>query len=161
METKYISFDEFSLNWRFTEVEYNILPEEDLNKIRPLSPQKSKECWKFWISKKVGHFMKLSVSGEGSTQLCNNCGWGEVEREKNTIILLNESLKIDEGQSITFFWNESNAVETTWGIFLKYWTDFCYPSDDSNIIIIHDCEKAVVYVGDKITIVDREKYFSR
>lgn len=155
----YITFEDFSLKWRFSEEEYNKLPTTDLNKIKPLSISYSKKCWSNWISNKYGHLMKINALPCTDVLHYNDCGWGDPEKECQTVNFLQDNILISKEAIITFFWSESCSVETTWGVFLKYWTDFCYPSDDSNVIIIHDYPLAVIYIEDKLWIVNRAEYF--
>lgn len=161
MEANYISMNDFELKWRFTEEEYNVLPKDDLDKIRPLSLNYSNECWNYWISDKEGHFMKLQLDENVNYITLEDCGWGDSENEQETLEFLNKNIEVHKDQKITFFWNKNLAVETYWEIFVKYWTDFCYPSDDSNIIVIHDYPYALVYVEDKILLVERMRFFGR
>lgn len=156
---RYITFDDFNLKWRFTEEKYNKLPLTDLNMIKPLSISYSEECWSNWISDKCGHLMEISY--KPSKLQYNDCGWGEPEKECQTVDFLKKNILVSEQSKITFFWGGSCSVETNWGIFLKYWTDFCYPSDDSNVIIIHNHPLAVIYIEDKLWIVDRVECFGR
>jgi hypothetical protein len=67
--------------------------------------------------------------------------WGE-ESEKNNKLSKISNIKLDD--KITFFWGTDNSIETYWSIFLKYWDDFCYPSDDNNLIV---CEKRNFYMS--------------
>lgn len=161
MENNYAKMEDFEFKWRFTEEEYNVLPKEDLEKIRPLSVSYSNECWDYWISDKAGHFMKLQIEDHINYLTLEDCGWGDSEKEPETLEFLNKNIAVDEDQKITFFWSRNLAVETCWSTFTRYWTDFCYPSDDSNIIVIHDNPYALVYVEDKILLVERMRFFGR
>jgi hypothetical protein len=46
------------------------------------------------------------------------------------------------------------AVETDWRLFLDHWDDFCYPSDDSNILVLPTLGKAVVYIEERWYVLD-------
>ncbi|MEN2774367.1 DUF2947 family protein [Acetivibrio clariflavus] len=103
--------------------------------------------------------MKINYLPSVSKLHYNDCDWGEPEKESQTVNFLQKNILIPEESKITFFWSESCSFETVWGIFLKYWTDFCYPSDDSNVIVIHNYPLAVIYIEDKLWIVQQIEYF--
>ena len=162
MFDKYIDLSNFSLLYRFNEEGYNILPEEDLNKIYPLSKEYSEEKWNYWISDKYNHLMQIEgININLINSFCNDCGWGNEKKQNNVISLLIEEMCLNKKVPITFFWSASVAIDTEWDIFTKYWSDFCYSSDDSNIIIPHNSNKAIIYVEDKIWIVDRKECFKK
>ena len=96
-----------------------------------------------------------------SNSFCNDCGWGDELRQSQVIKDLENVMKLSKNNPITFFWNANCGLETDWGIFVKYWTDFCYSSDDSNILVPHNSEKAIIYIEDKLWVVNRKDCFGR
>lgn len=157
-----VEWAEFAMNWRFTDPKYNLLPKLVLDRICPLSVEYSQECWNYWISDKFEHLMLLVKNTEniGQDNLINNdCGWGDKREERLLKELLAEAMELNGNEHITFFWGANCAVETEWNVFLKYWSDFCYPSDDSNIIIFHKDSRAIIYIEDTIWIVERKSFF--
>jgi hypothetical protein len=44
------------------------------------------------------------------------------------------SLAIDDDSFVVLSWGCRGALRTTWGIFTRYWNDFCQPVDDVTII---------------------------
>ncbi len=132
----------------------------DLENIKPLTRGCSAERWRRWISSSAHHYMLLQgINDDAGEMLCAACGWGDPEKEDKVRQLLEKELSLKPESVITFFWSESHAVETQWGTFLKYWPVFCYGSDDSNIVVIHEVPKALVYVEDHLWVVDRKRYF--
>lgn len=162
---KYLLVDEFSEKWRFTEEGYNVLPKVDLEKIHPLSKEYSCEKWSYWISNNKGQNHLMLINGrkilDNINLFCNDCGWGNTKKQNQVINSLIEKMSLQENEPITFYWSSSVSVETEWSIFTRYWTDFCYSSDDSNIIIPHNSEKAIIYVEDKIWVVNRKECFGQ
>jgi hypothetical protein len=157
--------DELCLKWRFTNADYNSIPTSDLVKIRPFTEEYSNLQWKLWVSDKPNqhHFMLIADKKFDYINdiFCSDCGWGDTERLNLVIKKLSEKLNFDEREPIIFFWSASVAAETEWGIFTKYWTDFCYSSDDSNIIVPPNSEKAIIYVEDRLWVVNRKECFGR
>ena len=159
---KYINMNNFGFSWRFTDEKYNLLPKNDLMLIRPLTKEFSNEIWEKFIDNKVNHYALIKKKINLATDLViDDCGWGEEYKENNTQKYLMNHIKWNINSKIIFFWNKDYAVETEWNIFLKYWTDFCYSSDDSNIIINPNSEKAMIYVEDRIFIVNRKIHFNK
>lgn len=68
-------------------------------------------------------------------------------------------MKLNEKEPITFFCRGACAVNTKWGVFLEYWSDFCYPSDDSNVIIFHRDSRAIIYIEDELWMVYQKSFF--
>ena len=158
----YAQWDEFWNNWRFTDPEFDLLPDLVLNKIRPLSEEYSKDRWNYWISDKVGHIMFLIKNTKNigeDNKLSNDCGWGNNRKQRLLKRHLARVMKLNRNEPITFLWDSITAVETEWGVFLEYWYDFCYPHDDSNIIIFHKDNRALIYIEDKVWVVDRQSFF--
>jgi len=161
-EKRCINMKDFGFNWRFTDEKYNLLPKNDLMLIRPLNKEISNEIWGNLIDNNVNHYALIKKKVNLATDLViDDCGWGDESKENNTQEYLIKHIKWNMDSKIMFFWNKDHAVETEWNIFLKYWTDFCYSSDDSNIIINQNSKKAIIYVEDRMLIVDRKIHFNK
>lgn len=157
-----VKWIEFVMNWRFTDSKYSLLPKLALDRICPLSLDYSQERWNYWISDKSKHLMLLVKHTKNICQdnlISNDCGWGDKTKERLLKEHLAKVMELNGNEPITFFWGANCAVETEWNIFLEYWSDFCYPSDDSNIIIFHTDDRAIIYIEDMIWAVERKSFF--
>lgn len=124
----------FAYSWRFDDERYNLLLEEDLLLISPISPTKSKEIWASIFKDGISHLIELSPKS----------GWTSIKKEQVDTDIYDSGISFIsnygyDDKDIVFFWNNENAVSTKWSIFKKYWNDFCYPSDDNNLIYIDAC----------------------
>ena len=156
--------DEYPAKWRLTDPNYALLPEEDLVKIFPLAEEYSCQLWKRWIHPSIHHYMLLNDKSDNElTQVLYDSGWGDLEKENITRTQLVELIQLNNQSLITIFYNMTHAIETTWGIFLKYWTDFCYCSDEANVIIFHSDPRVLIYrcggIQDSFWIANRKKLF--
>ncbi len=154
-----MDMNDFPFKWRFTDEKYRMLPPSVLADIRPLAIRVAEERWNKWVS---AAGLKLpDLPKDGMNSISSNCGWGDRRKEEETRTKLRKSFQIGTENKLTFFWNARNAVETKWDIFVKYWPDFCYPSDDGDVVSIHDAPHALIYIKDRMWSVDRKAYFRR
>ena len=68
---------------------------------------------------------------------------------------LQRHIPADYSAPAVFFWFGDLAVEIDWGLFLDHWDDFCYPTDDSNIVVIPELNKAVAYIDEAWFILEK------
>ncbi|MDR2938705.1 MAG: DUF2947 domain-containing protein [Clostridiales bacterium] len=118
---------------RFVNEKYNKLPANDLKQIKELTKKQSLIFWNRKIKSKINYFPIKDIYFSNKS-ISSDCGWGNDKTENNT----REFLKLiyKKYNHIYFFWDHSHGIKTTWDIFVKYWSDFCYCSDFGNIIYI-------------------------
>ncbi len=148
-ELTYLPIGDFPLRWRFFEdaEKSTILPEEDRANFKPLSEASSRTLWDGWARPILENLDRATPAiHEGGDD-----GWEEEVRN-----VLRGCVDLPDTEPLYFFWESTTAVESTWGIFLKYWNDFCYPSDYGNVAIAHRWPEAVVYSEEKFWIVPRQ-----
>lgn len=61
-------------------------------------------------------------------------------------------MHISRTSTVLFFWSAACAVETTWDVLMRYWSDFCCPSDDSNLAILAESDLAIVYCESLVSL---------
>jgi len=134
-----IPFEEFELNWRWDDVHNPNISLEDKGQIKPLSIVESKR-----INKVIDYF-------ESESNFCKtfeSTDWFRVSSETKKSIekFSNDFHELTEGYNENLFisWNRSTCIYTTKEIFMKYWSDFCYPSSD-NITIISELTNWVYF----------------
>jgi hypothetical protein len=129
-EGDFRTLDQFPLKWRWTEEKYTVLPPDDLAQIRPLAEEKAAGLWQHcadWISRNSWE-EGLSPEHFTDVQRINAEGEGEPARKR-----LRELSPAEEEQIIVR-WDNRTAVVTKWGVFCRWWSDFCYPAGDDVVI---------------------------
>ncbi len=123
-------FDKFTLAWRFVDENYHQLPLRDLHRITPYSAEEAYSLWQRYVSKSYDHVMQLTQFHPEMIRF--EVDW---ENENQGQQLLKQHCQLTEDSTILCFWSPQVAVKTHWGLLTQYWTDFCYPDDDNNVIV--------------------------
>lgn len=150
---EYIPIVEFGLKWRFAEdaAKWTVLADEDFANFRPLTEDCARSLWRELVSPDVGHLVALSLSGIATpfgdtiADYHTDDDWSCTEEAERVGTFLSQHIKVSRSSRLLFFWSASYAVETTWDVLLRYWSDFCYPSDDSNIAILTETDILIFY----------------
>jgi len=144
--------DGFPLRWRFAEDanRWAVLPEADLEQLRPLTESCSRDQWRRLVTPVADHLYAAGGSGRRFAgriaEFRTSDDWTSAEEADRLGEFLRHHVPIREAASLMFFWHASCAAETTWDILLRYWSDFCYPSDDQNVVVPSEGGRLVVYV---------------
>ena len=133
MDESTIDFNDFYYAYRFNDDNYKLLPKYYIENIIPLSKDESEELWQKKIDMRAIHYKECIGIRSRLKMINNNCGWGDDVKEKDTKKMLEKMANDDD--EILFFWSKHYSVKTVWKIFCEYWSDFCYPSDDGNLIL--------------------------
>ena len=107
MKLEYININDFELNWRWTQKNHCLIPEEDLIKIKPLSEVSSESIYK----------QRPVVSGTSQ----------EIDCKETPITFLTKNLG---KETVYVSWSKNIAVQTDTSTLIKYFSDICYPSSD-------------------------------
>lgn len=151
----YSSIDSFELKWRFAEDDskWTVLPPEDLANFKPLTEDTAEWLWSCHVSDSAQHLMDIAArQTPPNRDVFGRCileiddDWTSTEEQMRVTQTFNSSIQISSVSCVYFFWNASSAVETTWDVFLRYWSDFCYPSDDSNVAVLPDAGCNLYYI---------------
>lgn len=132
----YSDMKSFSLNWRFSESQNDVLPKKLLTKIVPLSKDISTRIYLYSMTFLVNY--QLDVKKFQQIEFLNY-------PHKTASVdkwLLSKIPK--ETKKIIISWDEESCVMTEAEIFCKYWDDFCYPSSD-DIVILPDTKDWIIY----------------
>ena len=106
----------FPLAWRWTSKAHTVLPQEVLRGLRPLAPETAKEMFSK-VPKRLGADALIFQATD-------------TEATKEWL----QSLPITASE-VTLVWNDTTALTLPWSTFVRYWSDFCYPSSDDAAII--------------------------
>jgi hypothetical protein len=157
-DCKYISMEHFDCNWFFYMEDIRI-PDEDFSKIKPLSEEYSSNLWEEFISKKNRHLRLLDREEWPSSLKRINYNFIDDWNSNNYEGLaynLGEEVSFEENELILFFWMKECAIETTWGMFLKYWVNFLF-DDEGPILISTEKEEAVSFSTTGLVFVGKRR----
>jgi hypothetical protein len=113
---------DFPLAWRWTDERFTLLPNQVLARIIPQSTDSAARLWAALVKMSVDSGLddrKFEISWLGT---------GNVNPAAVTAWLL--ARYPDRETAVLLSWTPNWAVETSWGIFTDYWSEFCYPSSD-------------------------------
>lgn len=117
-----ISLEKFPLRWRWTEKEYCLLPENELAQIAPLAPQPAKDAWEASLRFAL-------ESSDFSPNIDLFIGIERVAATDHGAVKRWLSERVFSCEIIVS-WQPDLAVLTNTDLFIKYWSEFCYPSSD-------------------------------
>jgi len=147
-EQDFIPFNDFELKWRFTEKRHNIIVQEDLSLLRPLSKTKTAKFNKY-SQQYLGNASLLSSA-------FNQIDTLKIRNSQETVNTWLSEKNINPETNIIISWDNSSGLVTQWQIFCKYWDDFCYPSSDDILIwtatenwVLYYCHEEIFQFGIK------------
>lgn len=161
---QFASIDDFQLKWRFAEdaTKWTVLPPKDLAFFKPLTEESAQRLWSTYVSTSAQHLMEIvlrSVPPDrnqfGKRVLVIDDNWSAEEESNYVTNIFRNHIDVEPSSMLYFFWNASCAVETTWDILRRYWSDFCYPSDDSNVAVILDTHINIYYIEGSVWLGSR------
>lgn len=166
MDSGYCSWELFNRAEYFTDPLYNVLPPKDLAKIKPLTRENSNKLWNVFIGPDYkGWYTITNDSGLGDKMAIRHipASWdraGKKVKDRTKVILKN-LINQPKEIPILFFWNRETAAVTHWGIFLKYWQDFCLGVTNEGIVVFLTNDLAVHYIDcpDNFAVVNRFREF--
>lgn len=127
VEQDYIPLETFRLIWRWTDPRWNVLPQDALNDIRPLTESKAAE-----IHTRTLAFHPDTGFTPGRYELAD-----QLETSDKNVAQVGNWLRSqvpELAESIVLSWNQEDALVTTAATFCDFWDDFCYPASDDIVI---------------------------
>lgn len=135
------SVEDFPLKWRWTDPRWNKLPDENLDRVRPLTITKAAE-----MNTLSTQFISNIGLLDSSFTVINR--FETAADEEATGVWLRA--RFDDGiQEVIISWDERLAVLTDWSIFQIFWDDFCYPASDNVTIFPITVEWMLFYSHDE------------
>jgi hypothetical protein len=129
-----VPIEGFELAWRWTDPKHAVLPGPVLADIRPLSNKKAltfaDEALRRALPRPVSEW-DFSISAERDDP-------ESVRRRLSELFIRRDC-------EVIVSWNRELAILTTWGTFIRYWDEFCYPSSDDVTVWSPDAPWALVY----------------
>lgn len=129
-----VPMDQFPLKWRFTDPRYDVLPPAHLAQVKPLAPADARQISDMIRAAGIhrdmpfteGYFRKVT-----STAISDRMDPEEERRIRKW--LYQRGLPFQ--RRVLLCYQPEWSIETTWKLFIKYWSAFYYPySDDLTII---------------------------
>jgi len=155
------ALENFELIWRFSDaVKYSQLSSDEFNRFSPVLPGESLKLWEKYVypSSQLYESHLCQLYAQKQIQWPEGASFhftGERE-DRKVLAMLRQQIAATESSAVLFFWSAEVCARTDWGLFLTHWDDFCYPSDDSNVIVLPGIDKAVVYIEDVWHILPRQ-----
>lgn len=148
-------------DWRWEDITHEGV--SLLTHIKKHNSQFSSELWNKYIQNKKDHFMRFDskLFDEQDTIYLNNAGWNNIFQEDETRIFLSEKLDYGENDLVIIFWSRDFSISVSWKIFLLYWSDFIYKSDEGVLVINSNSDVSLVYILDKIWVFKRLLLFDK
>jgi hypothetical protein len=144
------TFQSFGLIWRFSDADkYTQLSTAEFLRFHPLPECESLKQWKQFIypDASPGHRHLKELYVQQLVTWPQNISFRSESRDEERRVVQNLQREIAavDSSEVFFFWHAEQSVRTDWRLFLDHWDDFCYPSDDGNILVLPSLMKAFVY----------------
>ena len=152
-----IEMNEFQLKWRFTEEEYNQLPEEHLNQLKPLDKKASNFLDGFVSDFGLYDSMPFKKDFFKMFKTIDEIYFEENTEEKVKKWLYRRGFSFEK--EVFLLWEEDLGMIVPWKIFIKYFDDFFYPGPDDLFVFDQSLNWAILFfhAGD-IFFGTNEKY---
>jgi hypothetical protein len=131
----------FAYGWRFMDPKFRQLPPEDLSLITELPQEESAVLWEKNVVRNSSHLLRPGAEMVGARLDRFRV---DFDREEDTRQLLALKVPLPFAETIEFLWGPRHAVRSQWGVFLKYWSDFFYPDDDNDALLIRRIDTTLV-----------------
>lgn len=135
-----MSIREHPLAWRWTDPKHVKFAPDVLSQIAPLDAFTAAAVHDRWMPyfDRYGEVIREHFA---SIEVCSTEGtWKGDACSRQTLLIeqVADWLRIREPNlslPVTISWQRDCAVRTTWGIFTRWWDDFCYPISDDAFIV--------------------------
>ncbi|XLS27642.1 hypothetical protein ACJD0Z_10585 [Flavobacteriaceae bacterium M23B6Z8] len=145
---------EFTLKWRFTEENYDLLPEQHIAELKPLDKTGAEfladyldKCWIHSNEPfKNGLFRNLN-----EIEILEN------NEKKITTWLYQRAIPFDK--EVYLSWDAQNGMITKWKFIVKYWDSIFYSGSDDLTVFEQSLEWAILFAHyDKIFFGTNKNY---
>jgi hypothetical protein len=117
-----VKMEEFPLQWRFTDPQYYPPPKEIIEKIHPLDRDGARKA------NELSKQLLFQWSKEKTYETKQSYDIGELTGSELCPIL--SDFGISDSEMALLSWDESTASLATWGLFMRHFDHFFYPSSD-------------------------------
>jgi hypothetical protein len=164
---KFVPLEEYDGAWYFLGAgdDEPYVTAEDLQYIKPLTKEYSRQLWCKYVSSRGWHLMLLHERDwprRGRvlyTFSANTSPRADDVEQLYFVEQLSKWLELQSTERVIFFWGKNSGIQTTWSMFLRYWT--CYMFDNEGcILIIPVTTKAVIISNHNVFIKFRTKRYA-
>ncbi|KAA5820116.1 hypothetical protein FPF71_17860 [Algibacter amylolyticus] len=131
---------EFTLKWRFTDEKYDVLPEQHLNELKPLSTIGAEFLADYISDCKVHDQMPFKKG------LFRNMDYVNIRDENEKRItkwLYQRAIPFDK--QVYLSWDGNNGMITKWKFVVKYWDSLFYGGSDDLTVFDQSLEWAALF----------------
>lgn len=127
----YIPFDDYKRKWIFVHQSMPI-DLDDRDDIKPMIAERSSQLWRENVSKDsptADHFGKGDWAAAPSMwkqEIPWQSHWDEEEALPLSFL---EHFPWEDNHRVYFCYDKNNIIETSWGLFKKYWKNFLFYDD--------------------------------
>ncbi len=125
-------WEEFELSWRFTDPKWDLLDNDTLARILPLTHQKEEEIFKLSLEVRE-HYIYPHLINHRNYHAVSDVSLDEEKTDSDIYIPeWFSGLNLDDAESIYCCWSHvrgNPAVVTDWSVLKTYWNSFFYPFD--------------------------------
>jgi len=135
-----IPIENFGLKWRFTQEEYEKLPEEDLNKLKPLDSDAAKFLWNYIADSNLHADFPFKKEYFQKIEHIKILDGNESEVKE---WLYQREFAMDK--FVFLSWNQTNAMIVPWRILIKYFDSFYYGNSDDLTVFEQSLDWALLF----------------
>jgi len=139
-----IPMDDFAMKWRFTDEDYNRLPQLHLEQLRPLDRQASKFLWDYISATNLHNDIPFKRNFFRNIDKVRVCEGNEKEIKK---WLYQRGIPFDKMVFLSY--QPGTAMIVPWKLLIKYFDDFDY-GDDLTVIDLSLSWALLFYHEDEI-----------
>ena len=149
-----IDLNDFQLKWRFTDTNYNLLPEAHLEQLMPLNKEASTFLWR--------HIMIVDLHKDipfkkGFFKSIDKAKLSDVNTSEIKKWLYQRGFSFDK--EVYLSWQPEEAMVVPWKILIKYFDDFYYSGSDDLTVIDASLHWALLFYHEsEIYFGSNEKY---
>ena len=132
-----MEISQFPLAWRWTDERYAVLPADILARIVPQTPEQASALFDESL---------VFTSDDGLNPAFFSLTRIAVEHADPSHVTAWLLERYPETETQVYLsWQPDTAVLTHWGIFVKYWSEFCYSASDDLIVLPADRRWVLLY----------------
>jgi hypothetical protein len=135
-----IELEDFELGWRFEKNHNPNISECEKKLINPVSEIESKR-----LNKVIDYFENEGILRDNYTQSDWISANAENDKKIERFTKVLEIALENCNEELILTWHRNITLKTTREIFIKYWTDFLYPSSDDVTIISEKTNWVIFY----------------
>ena len=140
-----VPMDQFPLRWRFTDPRHAVLPAIHLAQVLPLAEADARRLWDLILQVNLHRAVPFTEGFFRTVVSTSTDGAHHDETNARQIRKWLFQRGIPFRQRVWLSYQPEWAIETTWKILVKYWTEFFYSGSDDLTVIDGSFTWAVLF----------------